>query len=238
MIPDLSTHIADLVQRAIRHHQQTGYPFVTLSYAQSLDGSIAAVPGQPTILSSHESLQLTHALRAAHDAILVGIGTVLTDNPRLNVRLTSGKNPQPVVVDSQLRLPPDARLFQVHKTVWVATAQPDPKRWAKLAKNDARLLPLSDETGQVNLRALLKQLGKEGICSIMVEGGAQILTSFLTERLADYVVVTIAPTFLGGMPCICSTSQKKPLASQSLPRLDDIVYTQVGADMVVWGRAR
>ncbi|MBV7330418.1 dihydrofolate reductase family protein [Chloroflexi bacterium TSY] len=237
-MPDLSTLVADLAQQAIHHHQQMGYPFVTLSYAQSLDGSIAAVPGQPTTLSSHESLQLTHSLRAVHDVILVGIGTILADNPRLNVRLATGKNPRPVVVDSQLRLPPDARLFQVHKTVWVATAQPDPRRLAKFSENDARFLPLSDESGRVDLHALLKQLGKEGICSIMVEGGSQILTSFLTQKLADYVVVTIAPTFLGGMPCICSPSQKQPSDSQSFPRLDDIVYTQVGTDMVVWGRAK
>src|SRR5262249_24805677 len=86
--------IAALVQKAAEHHRYTGRPLVTLSYAQSVDGSIAARPGQPLALSGAQSMTLTHQLRAAHDAILVGIGTVLADNPRLTVRLVEGKNPQ------------------------------------------------------------------------------------------------------------------------------------------------
>ena len=103
-----------LSARAAAHHRRTGRPFVTLTYAQSLDGSIAADPGQPLSLSGPQSLLLTHYLRAAHDAILVGIGTVLADNPLLNVRLVEGKNPQPVIVDSQLRFPLDANLLRRH----------------------------------------------------------------------------------------------------------------------------
>src|SRR5262249_3832268 len=97
--------IAALVQRAAAHPRRTGRPFVTLSYAQSVDGSIAARPGQPLALSGAQSMTLTHQLRVAHDAILVGIGTVLADNPRLTVRLVEGKNPQPIVADSHLRFP-------------------------------------------------------------------------------------------------------------------------------------
>ncbi len=85
---------------AAEHRRRTGRPLVTLSYAQSLDGSIADRPGRPLSLSGSQSLTLTHGLRASHDAILVGIGTVLADNPRLNVRLVTGESPQPVIVDS------------------------------------------------------------------------------------------------------------------------------------------
>src|SRR5215831_2035198 len=100
--------------RAAEHCQRTGRPFVTLTYAQSLDGCIAARRGQALHLSGRQSLTLTHRLRAAHDAILVGIGTVLADNPLLNVRLVEGKDPQPVIVDSQLRFPLEANLLRHH----------------------------------------------------------------------------------------------------------------------------
>ena len=104
--------IEEILSGVADHRQRTGCPFVTLSYAQSLDGCIVAQPGQPLALSGAQSLILTHKLRAAHDAILVGIGTVLADNPRLDVRLAPGPDPQPVVVDSRLRFPLNANLLQ------------------------------------------------------------------------------------------------------------------------------
>jgi riboflavin-specific deaminase-like protein len=97
--------VCEVLQSAAAHRQCLGRPFVTLSYAQSLDGSIADRPGRPLALSGEASMALTHSLRASHEAILVGIGTVLADNPSLNVRLVAGKNPQPIVVDSRLRFP-------------------------------------------------------------------------------------------------------------------------------------
>ena len=97
-----------------------GRPVVTLSYAQSLDGSIAARRGFPLQISGTESAQLTHQLRAVHDAILVGIGTVLADDPHLTVRHAQGKDPQPVVLDSQLRFPLGAKLLR-ERSPWIAT---------------------------------------------------------------------------------------------------------------------
>jgi 3,4-dihydroxy 2-butanone 4-phosphate synthase/GTP cyclohydrolase II len=96
-------------------------PRVTLTYAQSLDGSIAARSGRPLPLSGTESRHYTHQLRAAHDAILVGIGTVLNDDPRLNVRLASGAAPRPIVLDSELRCPIDARCLEVSRRPIVIT---------------------------------------------------------------------------------------------------------------------
>ena len=158
--------IAALVQKAAEHHRHTGRPFVTLSYAQSVDGSIAARPGQPLALSGALSMTLTHQLRAAHDAILVGIGTVLADNPRLTVRLVEGKNPQPIVADSRLRFPLSANLLCQHPLApWIAAGEPaDADRQHVLEAAGARVLRLPmNARGQVNLTALLERLGALGI---------------------------------------------------------------------------
>ena len=216
------------------HRQRTGRPFVTLSYAQSLDGCIAAKPGQPFALSGAESLKLTHKLRAAHETILVGLGTVLVDNPRLNVRLASGKDPQPVVVDSQLRFPLDANLLQQPPFPWIATTdQADLSRQHTLEMAGVQVLRLPITSGgQVNLVALLTRLGEAGVSSLMVEGGARIITSFLAEHLVDYLVLTLAPTLLGGLHAV---NDLKLANSTRLPRLHNPQYEQWGEDIIVSG---
>jgi 3,4-dihydroxy 2-butanone 4-phosphate synthase/GTP cyclohydrolase II len=106
---DPADSILEVIQNGPSH---VGRPFVTLAYAQSLDGSLAARRGEPLSLSGLESQKLTHRLRASHSAILVGISTLLADDPQLNVRLVEGENPQPVVLDSRLRTRFKARVFQ------------------------------------------------------------------------------------------------------------------------------
>jgi 3,4-dihydroxy 2-butanone 4-phosphate synthase/GTP cyclohydrolase II len=229
------------LSQAQSFRQRYGRPLVSLCYAQSLDGSLAARPGQPTPLSGPESSVLTHQLRAAHDAILVGIGTVLADDPQLIVRLAEGKSPRPVVLDSRLRTPVDARLLTSHPlSVWIATTpQADPHQASALQAAGARLLVLpTDAVGQVSLPALLECLASQGINSLMVEGGAQVIASFLSQRLADQVVVTIAPLFLGGLPAISQSAIKAHAGriDASFPRLKDISYERLGDDLIVWGK--
>jgi GTP cyclohydrolase II len=220
---------------AAGHRQRTNHPFVTLSYAQSLDGCIAVRRGQPLALSGPQSLTLTHQLRAAHDAILVGIGTLLADNPRLTVRLVEGKNPQPVVVDSRLRFPLDASLLQEHPlSPWIATTdQADNDRQRELEAAGARVLRLPTQAnGQVHLARLLEQLGELGLNSLMVEGGAGIITSFLSERLADFLVLTIVPTLVGGLHAVDDLEVSDPA---HFPRLFHPSSEWLGEDLILWG---
>lgn len=228
--------IEALWREAADHWQRTGRPFVTLSYAQSLDGCVAARRGQPLALSGSQSLTLTHQLRAAHDAILVGIGTVLADNPRLSVRLVDGENPQPVVVDSRLRFPLDANLLQNHTlSPWVATCeQADEDRQQVLEGAGARVLRLpADANGRVGLAALVKRLGELGIKRLMVEGGARVITSFLAARLVDCLVLTVAPILVGGLHAVDRLGGSDRL---SFPRLYHPHYERLGEDLIVWGR--
>jgi 3,4-dihydroxy 2-butanone 4-phosphate synthase/GTP cyclohydrolase II len=211
------------------YQQQFGRPFVTLSYAQSLDGCITAEAGRPFALSGPKSLGLTHQLRASHDAILVGIGTVLADNPRLNVRLVVGQDPQPVVIDSQLRFPLSAQLLQKTPAPWIATTEHvDTHHQKALEAKGAQILRLPSSNGRVDLTALLDRLGKMGITTLMVEGGAGIITSFLKEHLVDRLILTIAPTMTGGLHGIQEINRP-------FPRLGHTEYTQLGQDLIIAG---
>jgi riboflavin-specific deaminase-like protein len=219
------------LSQADQHYQRSGRPLVSLCFAQSLDGCLAARRGQPTALSGSEAMRLTHQLRAAHDAILVGVGTVLSDNPRLTVRMAPGRNPQPVILDSRLRTPPDAYLITQHPSpAWIATSERAPlaRRSAQRAAGTRLLLLPGDAQGHVHLPTLLERLAESGIRSLMVEGGAQVLTSFLEQGLADWAAITIAPVLLGGLH---SVQRNLP----GLTRLSQVHHEHCGEDLVVFG---
>ena len=218
---------------------RNGRPSITLSYAQSLDGSIALGRGLPCTLSCGESRTLTHSLRAAHDAILVGINTVIVDNPYLTVRLTEGRDPLPIVLDSRLRLPLDSNLLKNEVPPLIATTDAASReKQARIEELGARILRFrSDEKGWVDLHLLLNRLADLGIENMMVEGGARVITSFLSQHLVDRIVITIAPAFLGGLHAVehpLTLFQGETSASGCLPEFRDCRFEQIGKDVVLW----
>lgn len=208
------------------------HPFVTLTFAQSLDGSIAARPGAPLRLSGEAAQHFTHQLRAAHDAILVGIGTVLADDPQLNVRLVHGPNPRPIILDSHLRCPPTARCVDAARRTIIATTDAAPlERQRLLEAAGAHVLRLPTSNRQVDLEALLYRLSEEKIRTVMVEGGAHVITSFLRARLVNRLIITITPLLVGGVHSITEL-----LAStEHLPRLRHATLRQLGEDWIIAG---
>ena len=241
----ISLDYQQILAGAREHRHRTGLPFVTLSYAQSLDGSIGARRGTPSVLSGPEALTLTHQLRRAHNTILVGIGTVLADNPRLTVRLVEGGDPQPVVLDSRLRFPPYARILQYPKPPWIfATESADQEKQDMLEAIGARVFRFPQTPrGRLDLQAVLSCLAEMAVDSLMVEGGASVITSFLRLRLVNYIVLTIAPMFVGGLPAVEKLLvDTKILDSQAandimahFPRLQNMAVTRLGPDLVLWG---
>jgi len=208
-------------------------PFVTLSYAQSLDGSIAQPDGRPLALSSPPSLFRTHALRARHDGLLVGIGTILSDDPQLNVRHAAGPDPQPIILDTQLRTPLPARILSNARRPWFMAGSPvSPQRRMALQAAGAQVIEVArNPENQVDLVAALAQLARRGLHSLMVEGGARVLRSFLTARLVDWVVITLAPVFVAGRPALGS-------AAGDFPEVRLEGWEPSGPDLILWGPLR
>ena len=182
----------------------TGKCWIILKWAQSIDGKLAyADRNSGRWISNEQSRRDVHKLRRRVQAILVGIGTVLADDPLLTARPGKGKKPTRIVLDSHLRIPPDCKLLATAKEAPVliltseATVQTNPEAAGKIAQKGAGLLCCPDTQGRSNLYFLLDELSKRGVAQLLVEGGPAVITSFLKEQLADQIVVYIAPKILG-----------------------------------------
>ncbi|GLB35808.1 putative ribD C-terminal domain [Lyophyllum shimeji] len=194
-------------------------PLVTLTFAQSLDAKIAGQHGKQLILSGKESMIVTHWMRTMHDAIMIGIGTALNDDPQLNVRhlppLPDGERhhlPRPVVIDGQLRLSPTCKLLANYQNgrgrrPWVICATSDSAEWRErreiLEESGATVIEVAaEEGGRLSIDTILHALRHRGIRTLMVEGGARIISSFMAESpsnrsVVDSLIITVAPTFVG-----------------------------------------
>ncbi|KAJ3791238.1 dihydrofolate reductase-like domain-containing protein [Lentinula aff. detonsa] len=209
-------------------------PFVTLTFAQSLDAKIAGRGGKQLILSGRESMVMTHWMRTMHDGILIGIGTALNDDPQLNTRYlpprdpdpsVNGHNhsynlPRPIILDTKLRFDPHCKLLKNYtedkgRRPWLICAEPsesnEKKEWMirrnTLEKAGARVVPLEydyDTQEYLPISLVLQTIHRLGILSVMVEGGAQVIRSFLLQTVAqsasslvDTVIITVAPIFVG-----------------------------------------
>lgn len=175
-----------------------GRPYVVLKYAQSIDGRIATASGDSRWISSDDERAMSHAMRARCDGIMVGVGTVLNDDPQLTVRLVPGPSPTRVILDSRLRSPLTATVFDdAAPTVVISTERSDPMKRAELRDRDVAVHVVPAGPGGVDIRAALSLLWKLGISSLLVEGGQRIITSLLRAERADRVVVAVAPVVLG-----------------------------------------
>lgn len=210
-------------------------PFVTLAYAQSLDGSIAMNAQTPYGLSSPPSLLLTHYLRAHHDGLLVGVNTILADDPQLTVRHCEGEQPRPVILDSQLRIPDGSRILRPggKSPLIVTTSAADPVRRAALAAAGATIIEVgAGPEGGVDLGHTLRELRQRGIRTLMVEGGSAVICAFLRHQLVNYCVITITPKLIGGVKAIenyCQEGRRAPL------ELTGCRFQPLGSDVIAFG---
>jgi len=239
----IGVHVGVLVDEARRineafeRHVTTGRPLVVLKSAASLDGKTAATDGSSRWITSDEARADAHRLRAWADAILVGAGTAIADDPALTVRasgLEAARPPFRVVVDAVGRVPATRRVFDASAPTIVATTQRAPdERIAAWEATGAEVLVLDEDDGSVALEPLLDALGKRDVQGVLVEGGATLAWSFVRDRLLDRVVVYLAPKLVGGASALglVAGDGLAPIAD-ALP-LRFTAVTRVGPDLKV-----
>ena len=217
----------------------TDQPFVILKNAMTLDGKIATKTGDSKWISGQESRELVHQLRDQVDAILVGIGTVLADNPRLTTRLPNGQGSDPIriVLDSELNIPIDANLVtqkSTAQTIVITNYNTDQNKKEELISHGVQIIELGDSK-QINLQKLLTELAHEEITSLLVEGGSEINSSFWEAELVDKLYLFIASKIIGGLdavPVVGGTGVKKIKDGIAIKNKK---IKEVGEDLLVLG---
>lgn len=189
-------------------------PYVHVKIAQTLDGMIASRSGGPRWISSKESRAMVHRWRARYDAVLVGVGTVIADDPRLTVRMHSGRNPGTVVLDGGLRIPEDAALFAADRRVYVVTSAHavarHPKKAKRLERRGAIIVEIKGSAVALNLLQTMKALYRHDIGSVLVEGGQEVFSQFLRRGPVDELSIFLAPRVMGqGIPAVTNGGRRR-----------------------------
>ncbi|NCC14775.1 MAG: bifunctional diaminohydroxyphosphoribosylaminopyrimidine deaminase/5-amino-6-(5-phosphoribosylamino)uracil reductase RibD [Clostridia bacterium] len=190
----------DALNDVFFHYITTKMPYVALKYAMTADGKIATTTGASRWISNEASRHHAHTLRHQYSSILVGIETVLQDDPLLNCRLAHAVQPLRIICDSRLRIPLESQILKTakeYKTLIAYATDPHEKKEA-LEALGLTLWQLPDENGRVSLPSLMKKLGENGIDSVLVEGGGTIHFSFLEHNLAQKLYIYFAPKIFGG----------------------------------------
>jgi diaminohydroxyphosphoribosylaminopyrimidine deaminase/5-amino-6-(5-phosphoribosylamino)uracil reductase len=221
---------AQRVNEAWIAYVTTGRPFVTAKFAASLDGRIATTNGVSRWITSDGARSLAHQLRSANDGLLVGIGTVLSDDPSLDARFPEARQPTKIILDTHLRTPHTARCLAASPCLIVTGPNVTDNR------SDVEVLRLDVNTdGRVSLPALLDELGRRDMISLLVEGGAAVLGGFFDARLVNKVVCMLAPRIIGGSGSLGAVGGRGVSSLVDSDLLHDVAVDQVGRDIVVTG---
>lgn len=216
-------------------------PFAILKFAASLDGKIALPSGESRWITGRTARRYAHRLRALADAVLVGVGTVVADDPLLNVRHVDNKGKQPLrlIVDSKLRIPVKSKVLDINRgqgTMVVTTRSAPVEKIEMLEKKGIKILIAdSREDGEVSLKSVMNLSGEYGITSILIEGGSEISASALREGVVDKVVVIYSPRIIGGVDALSMVGGPSPTSLDESIFLKDISIRQLGEDIMIEG---
>lgn len=206
------------------HNMLTSRPFVISKFAMTLDGKIATYTGHSQWITGDAARHDVHELRNEVDAILVGVGTVLADNPSLTTRLPEGKgeNPIRIILDGRLRTPLDSNVLNISeaRTIIVTTPDADSQKVKALEEKGVSIVVVSKNEQGLNLEEMLEKLYEQGITDILVEGGAEVNASFLRAGLIDKYIVYVAPKLIGGR------NSKTPFTGEDIELMDHAVQLQ------------
>ena len=235
---------AEGLNKSYCHWMKTGRPYVTLKVGTTLDGKLATATGESRWITGEASRKEVHQLRRCVDAVLIGVGTVLADDPSLTARTgprlkkLASRQPLRIVVDSRLRTPFKAQVLTQQdkaKTIIAATAAAPAARRIVLQKEGIEVLTLPALQGRLSLPALLKQLGRRGIASLLVEGGSEVNAAMLKAKLIDHIRFYMAPRLLGGQNAKGVIGGESPARLADAIEIRHVVTRFVGNDVVVEG---
>ena len=211
-----------------------GRPWVMLKVAQTLDGKIATSTGQSQWITGEPARELSHQYRAKFDAVMVGVGTIMQDDPSLTVRMgQKGRDPHRIVVDEALKIPLHAKVLRhpsTGRTLVATTSLASPERRAALEALGATVMILEAKQGRVDLRLLMQKLVELGISSVMIEGGGELIGSAIREGLVDQLKLFIAPRLMGGQDARGVIGGRSPLTLDGLVPLFDFSIRPIGDD--------
>lgn len=230
----------DALNRIFFHYITTGLPYVTMKYAMTLDGKISCHTGESKWITGTESRRDVHVQRLRHSGIMVGVGTVLSDDPMLNCRLENGKDPIRIICDSSLRTPIHSNIVRTAGDIptIIATISGDSARIHEYEAHGCRIIRTSEKNGRVDLRELMTVLGREKIDSILLEGGAEMNWSALESGIVSSVIAYISPKIFGG------TNAKSPVGGSGVPHpdaafmLENSRVIRLGDDFLIESRVK
>lgn len=222
------------------HYMHTGTPFVHAKWAMTLDGKIATRTGDSQWISGDASREYVHKLRSENDAVMVGIGTVLADDPLLNVRLAGDwRQPMKVIVDSMCRIPVSARLLQDGVAIIACSAGADPENVQALRDVGAEIMIISEPDGsRVDLHELMNRLGAANVSGLLVEGGGTLLGTLLDRQLVNRVTACIAPKIIGGREAPGPVGGIGIEMIAETVKLENISYETFEQDIMISGLVR
>lgn len=226
---------AQALNRPFAKFMRERIPYVTLKIAQSLDGRIATRTGDARWISSEASRRYVHAIRGKVDGVMVGVNTVLRDDPRL-LSAVSRRQPARVIVDSSLRTPPGATVVRTARLapVYIATTKrADPAKAARLESKGVRVLFVTAKAGRVALRPLAETLGELGMTHLLVEGGGELAAGLLEEKLADELIFFVAPKIIGGRGAVPSIGGAGVRLVKDAVALKEVSVERVAGDILI-----
>ena len=216
-------------------YSTTGLPFVVLKVALSADGKTVARRGGSRWITGEEARGHARRLRGKYDAILVGINTILADNPQLTSRTRGLKDPIRIILDSKLRIPLNSKVLAGGNAI-IATADGcAEKKRAEIEKSGAQIWVCPGSGGKISIPALLSKLGKAGITSVMVEGGSRVHRSFMDEKAVDKMLIYVAPKIMVGDGAKPTIDDARAGAIRKAKRLEKVKISKIGSDLLIEG---
>lgn len=245
VIEDFMRDECDAINKIFLHYIRNKRPYVTLKYAMTIDGKIATFSGKSKWITSEEARKHTHLNRGKNMAIMVGIGTVLSDNPSLTCRYGDGLNPVRIICDTNLKVPLDAEVVtscselkendRLPRTI-VATASSDAQKISSLKSLGIEVLNVNkDESGYLNLRSLMNKIGELGIDSLILEGGGTLAWSAVQSGIVDKVQAYVAPKIFGGASAKSPVEGKGFMNPDMALKLENTYISQIDDDFLLEG---